>query len=452
MKNWFTESFIYHIYPLGLCGSPYKNPFTNKISYRLNILYDWIEHLKNLGVTAVCIGPLFESSSHGYDTVDYYHIDKRLGDRNSVKNIVDTFHKNGIKVIFDGVFNHVGRDFWAFRDVLKNGKNSWYCHWFDGLNFAQRSPFGDPFTYKTWKKHYSLVKLNLKNKYVKEHLFKAVEMWINELGVDGLRLDASDCLTVSFIKDLKKYTKKIKKDFILLGEIVHGDYRKKVKQDRLDSVTNYQRYRQLYDSFKHKNFYELSNATNHQSGKNGVYKDIVLYSFADNHDVNRIASQLKNRANLYPLYILLFTLSGVPSIYYGSEFGILGKRTKYSDKDLRPSLNLIELYKNKTYTDLLNSIKKLSFIRNNSNAFKYGEYIELFVDKEIYCFIRKFENELYIVIVSSSDSIQKLKIKVPFLKAKFIDLLNNNELFYVNNGLLEINNVWSNWGKILKLL
>jgi cyclomaltodextrinase len=451
MENWFENAFVYHIYPLGLCGAPQRNSFYFPISYRLDYLHTWIQHLKEMGVTAVCIGPLFESSSHGYDTIDYYHVDRRLGDRNSLRKLVESFHNMGIKVIFDAVFNHVGREFWAFKDVLKNGRNSWYCDWFDSLKFGERSPLGDPFTYKTWKKHYSLVKLNLKNKYVKEHLFKAVEMWINELGVDGLRLDAADCLKTKFITDLKKYSQKIKKDFILLGEIVHGDYRKKVTPKKLDTVTNYQRYRQLHDVFKHKNFKELAEATTHQSGKNGVYKNISLYSFADNHDVNRIASQLKDRANLYPLYALLFTLPGVPSIYYGSEFGISGKRTKYSDQTLRPYLNLSDLYKNKKYIDLLNAIKKFSFIRQHSKALKYGDYLDLFVGNEIYCFLRKYENEVYIVIVSSSNTTLSLDLKVPFYKGVFTDVLNNNEIFYVENGNIKIKNIYPNWSKILKL-
>ncbi|RYX99969.1 alpha-amylase, partial [bacterium] len=256
MGHWSERAFVYHIYPLGLCDAPKRNNYYAPVEYRLDYIYQWIDHIADLGVNVVYIGPLFESLTHGYDTTDYYHIDRRLGDRQSLARLIRAFHQRGIRVIVDAVFNHVGRDFWAFKDVMKNQQYSWYCDWFQGLTFSKRSPVGDNFNYKTWKKHYSLVKLNLKNAYVKEHLFKAVEMWINELGVDGLRLDAADCLTVAFIQDLKRFTKKIKPDFWLMGEIVHGDYRKKISNKRLDSITNYQCHGEMVQSFNKNNLLE----------------------------------------------------------------------------------------------------------------------------------------------------------------------------------------------------
>ncbi|MFN8673279.1 MAG: alpha-amylase family glycosyl hydrolase [Candidatus Sericytochromatia bacterium] len=452
MKN-FNQHVFYHIYPLGLCNAPSKNYNHNSISYRLDYLYKWIAHIKNLGVTVVYIGPLFESISHGYDTSDYYHIDKRLGDRQSFAKLVQAFHNVGIKVIVDGVFNHVGRNFWAFKDVLKNNQYSWYCDWFQDLKFGKRSPLGDPFIYKTWKKHYSLVKLNLRNKYVKEHLFKAVEMWINELGIDGLRLDAADCLKIAFIRDLKKFCKKINPDFLLLGEIVHGDYRKKVNEKALDAVTNYQCYEELFSAFNNNDFKALIGSFNREFGSSGLYKNISLYNFIDNHDVNRASSKLKKQEHLYPLHVLLFTMFGSPSIYYGSEFGIDGKRNKYSDSALRPFLNLDDLYKKAKNKDLIRTISNLTKIRKSSEALCYGEYKELLVNNQQFVFSRITKNEYIIVIINSSENDINLDFFVPEVKnAYLVDLLNIGDKFIIFDHRAKINPVWKNWARILKVV
>lgn len=442
---------IYHIYPLGLCNAPRYNNFYSNIEHRINYIYEWIPHIKNLGTTIVYLGPLFESFSHGYDTTDYYHVDRRLGDRNSLSNLIEEFHNNGIKVIVDAVFNHVGRDFWAFRDVLKNGRYSWYCDWFQGLTFDKRSPFGDPFTYKTWKNHYSLVKLNLNNKYVKEHLLKAVEMWINELGVDGLRLDAADCLKVGFIRDLKKYSKKLKPNFILLGEVVHGDYKKRVNEKMLDSVTNYQCHHELYNSFNHNDFGIIAHKLNKKFGDHGIYKNLNLYNFLDNHDVNRIGSVLKNKEHIYPLYSLLFAMSGIPSIYYGSEFGIKGKRTRVDDSPLRPFLELKKLYKKNI--DLVQAISKFSYIRNHSQSLQYGHYKELYVKHHLFAFARFTNHEYMIIIINSSEYTESIEFIIPHIKnAYVIDVLNNNEKFLIQNHKLKVYPLWKNWGRFLKVI
>src|SRR5208337_1381842 len=150
MTHWARDAVVYHIYPLGFCGAPERNDFSCPPAPRLELIYDWIPHLQHLGVTAVYLGPVFESSAHGYDTADYFHLDRRLGKNETLSQLVSSLHQNGMRVILDGVFHHVGRDFWAFRDVLDHHENSPYCDWFQGLSFKSRSPYGDPFTYETW--------------------------------------------------------------------------------------------------------------------------------------------------------------------------------------------------------------------------------------------------------------------------------------------------------------
>jgi len=436
---------------LGFCDAPARNDFYSPVSHRLELIYRWIGHLKNLGINVVQIGPLFEATSHGYDTADYYQVDRRIGDRNSLRNLISTLHQNGIRVIFDAVFNHVGRDFWAFRDVRQKGQFSWYCHWFQGLQFGKRSPFGDPFTYKSWKGHYHLVKLNLNNPYVKEHLLRAVEMWISEFDIDGLRLDAADCLKVGFISDLKKFCKKLKPDFWLLGEIVKGDYRKKSSKTRLDSVTNYQLYGDLLASFNQKNFSPIAKALKWQFGSAGIYKNLNLSPFVDNHDLDRVASRLNKQAHLYPLYALLFTIPGTPALYYGSEFAIKGKKKKQSDAALRPFLDLGKLYRQGD-TDLLAALKIFSQIRKNSSALAQGEYLELYVGQEQFAFARFSRSEYLVILLNSSDYPSGMNFQLPGIQnAQAVDLLNPQDIFLVRNGQIRVEPLWPNWLRILKI-
>lgn len=450
MSHWAKDAFIYHIYPLGLCGAPHHNDFRTAVQHRIDYLYHWLDHLQRLGVNVVYLGPLFESSTHGYDTADYYHVDRRLGNRESLARLVSELHRRGIRVIFDAVFNHVGRDFWAFRDVLQKGGYSWYCDWFQDLKFGRRSPKGDPFTYKPWKKHYDLVKLNLNNKYVKEHLFKAVEMWIRELGADGLRLDAADCLKVGFIRELKKYCLKIKPDFWLLGELVHGDYRKRVNEKMLDCVTNYQCFSELTGSFNQHDFSQIARSLKWQSAHGGNYQNISLYSFADNHDVNRAASRIRKSAHLYPLYALMFTMPGIPSVYYGSEFAVKGKRHRHSDLPLRPSLNPGELYR-KGDVALAEAIGRFSRIRQYSAALRHGHYTELYVAREQLAFARHTGRELAIVTLNSSERPAAMEFHVPGVaNVRLVDLLNPGEYFYIRNYTLRVDPLWPNWVRILQ--
>ena len=202
MNNWINEAIFYHIYPLGFCGAPQFNDNGETVN-RIKKVIDWIPHLKKLSINAIYFGPIFESSEHGYDTKDYLEIDRRLGTKEDFKEVCKNLHDNDIKIVLDGVFNHVGREFWAFKDVQKNGQNSKYCSWFQNLNFGGSSPMGDSFWYEGWHGHYNLVKLNINNPEVIEHLLNAVGNWIDEYDIDGVRLDAADYMDKSFLRNLR---------------------------------------------------------------------------------------------------------------------------------------------------------------------------------------------------------------------------------------------------------
>lgn len=448
MSHWSFDSVFYHIYPLGFCGAPKENDFNSPAVPRLDKIYSWIPHMKSMGVNALYLGPLFESTSHGYDTADYFNVDRRLGTNEQLKSLIGELHRNGMRVILDGVFNHVGRNFKPFNDLQHNGESSPYKSWFYGLDFSHKSPMGDPFRYEAWSGHYNLVKLNLNNHDTREHLFDAVRMWIDYFEIDGLRLDAADCIDIKFLKDLALVTKHKRSDFWLLGEIIHGDYRGWVNKETLDSVTNYECYKGLYSSLNDRNYFEIAYSLNRQFGNSGMYSNMPLYSFADNHDVNRIASVIKNPPHIYPLYCLLFTMPGVPSLYYGSEWAVRGEKRNGSDDALRPSLNIAE-FTNGRSPELTKAISRLSQIRHSSKALKNGDYTQLHVSMDKFAFMRRAEKETVIAVFNSSDEPQALELNIPSLKdVTFKDVLNGNEVFQMKSNKLAIDILYPAWARI----
>lgn len=399
--DWTKEAVMYNIYPLGFAGAPKDNDF--KLTYRLDKIYDWMDNFKKLGINTLVFNPVFESTRHGYDTIDYYKIDSRLGDNNSFKEICDTLHKNGIRIIVDGVFNHVGRDFFAFKDVQQNREGSQYCSWFMNLNFGGNNHYNDGFCYEGWAGHIDLVKLNLDNTQVTDHLIGAVKLWIEEFGIDGLRLDAADCINLEFFKKLRNTCLSLKPDFWLYGEITSGDYNRWANAETLHSVTNYECYKGIYSSHNDHNYFEIAHSLNRQFGNGGIYRNIYTFNFVDNHDVNRVASMLKNKKHLNNCYTLLYTMPGVPCVYYGSEWGIEGARTKYSDYELRPCLDINNI-PNPDY-NLYNHLCKLAKIRKALPALKYGDYFNVNIKNEQLVYRRKSDNQTVYVALNLSDNL-----------------------------------------------
>lgn len=432
MTNWVNKSIFYHIYPLGFCGAPEYND--NIVNYRLDKIKEWIPHLKELNINAVYFGPLFESTKHGYDTKDYYKIDCRLGDNESFKKICEEIHRNGIRIVLDGVFNHVGRDFWAFKDVQQKLGNSEYCNWFQNLNFDGNSPMGDPFWYEGWSGHYDLVKLNLQNKKVVEHLLGAVGMWIDEFKIDGLRLDAADCVDLNFFHQLKDFCKNKRPDFWLMGEIIHGDYNRWANKDTLDSVTNYECYKGIYSSHNDHNYFEIAHSLQRQFQQGGIYQNLCLYSFLDNHDVNRIASNIRDKNHLKNAYTVMYCMPGVPSIYYGSEWAIEGSRSNNSDIALRPELNLNDMVN--ANEELNHFLKKLGKIRISLEALQFGNYKNEYIRNEQLVFSRSYNNQYVYIALNLSGYKQDVEFNAVEGFSKLTDALTGES--FDNTGYLRI--------------
>lgn len=394
---WADESIFYHIYPLGFCGTPEWNDFCSNSQNRIAKVGDWIEQIKKVGANALYLGPIFESTAHGYDTADYFRIDRRLGSNEDFKNVADKLHQNGIKLVLDGVFNHVGRNFWAFQDVKELKGYSRYCDWFN-IHWDCNNGYNDGFCYDGWEGCYDLVRLNLKNTEVKNHIFHAIKTWVEDYDIDGLRLDVAYCLDKDFLRELRCFCKNLKADFWLMGETLHGDYNQWMNDEMLDSVTNYECYKGLFSSYNSKNMFEIAHSIGRQFAETNysLYKGKHLYSFLDNHDVSRISNILNDKKYLKSIYTLLFSMPGIPGIYYGSEWGIDGDK-KSGDRALRPYLD--SPYDN----DLSKHISRLSCIRKECLALKYGNYKQLQLTNESYSFVRELDGQAVVCAINIGD-------------------------------------------------
>ena len=397
--SWYNEAVFYHIYPLGLTGAPKQNEYREPV-HRLNTLLPWIGHIKEIGCTALYIGPLFESVGHGYETTDYRKLDSRLGTNEDLTNFVAACHEKGIKVIFDGVFNHTGRDFFAFKDIQEKRQDSPYVNWYCNVNFGGNTEYNDGFSYENWGGYNLLVKLNQRNPDVQSYICDVIRFWVSEFDVDGIRLDAADVLDFDFMKQLRRTAEEVKPDFWLMGEVIHGDYSRWVNGSTLHSVTNYALHKALFSGHNDHNYFEIAHTVKYLQNMG----DLDLYNFVDNHDVERIYTKLSNKAHFEPVHVLLYTLPGVPSIYYGSEFGIEGRKEKTSDDSLRPAINLADYANAVEKNPCTALVAALGKIRQNTPALSYGSYAELMLTNRQYAFARDLDGVRVIVTVNNDDN------------------------------------------------
>ena len=393
---WAYESVFYQIYPLGFCGAPFEND--GVLEHRIKKVNDWIPHIKKVGANAIYFSPVFESDTHGYNTRDYTKIDTRLGTNEDFAEVCDNLHKEGIKVVLDGVFNHVGRGFWAFQDVLKNREQSPYVNWFGRIAFDGNSNYNDGLWYEGWEGNYDLVKLNLRNEEVIQHIFDAIRGWVKEFDIDGLRLDVAYCLDHDFMRRLRRFCDELKPDFFLLGETLHGDYNQIMNDEMLHSVTNYECYKGLHSSLNSMNMFEINHSLLRQFGPENwtLYKGKHLLSFVDNHDVTRVASILNNKKHLPLIYALAFGMPGIPCVYYGSEWGTEGRK-----EDGDPALRIS--FEEPQWNDLTDFIAKLAKAKKESKALQYGDFTSTVLTNGQCVFKREWEGERVYVAVNATD-------------------------------------------------
>ena len=392
---WAYENVFYQIYPLGFCGAPFEND--GVLEHRILKVNDWIPHIEKLGANAIYFSPVFESDTHGYNTRDYSKIDTRLGTNEDFQSVCKNLHKAGIKVVLDGVFNHVGRGFWAFQDVLEKRWDSPYKDWFH-ISFDGNSNYNDGLWYEGWEGNYDLVKLNLRNEDVIQHIFSCIKGWVEEFDIDGLRLDVAYCLDHDFLRRLRSFCDGLKPDFFLVGETLHGDYNQWMNDSMLHSVTNYECYKGLYSSFNSMNMFEINHSLLRQFGPDNwtLYKGKHLLSFVDNHDVTRVASILSNENHLPLIYALAFGMPGIACVYYGSEWGAKARKEE-GDPALRACFEKPE------WNDLTTFISKLAEAKKHSNALNYGDFRSVLLTNRQCIFERKTDSERVLVAINADD-------------------------------------------------
>ena len=394
---WAYNSVFYQIYPIGFCGAPTQND--GECVPRIRKLLDWSGYLQELGVDSILLNPIFESDSHGYDTRDFKKIDCRLGTNDDFASVCKDLHAHGVKIVLDGVFNHVGRGFWAFKDVQEKKWDSPYKDWFH-INFDGNSNYNDGFWYEGWEGHFELVKLNLQNPAVADYLLECVKYWVDTFDIDGLRLDVAYSLDHGFMQRLRSYVEELKDGFVLIGEVLFGDYNLIVNERMLHSCTNYECYKGIYSSFNSMNLFEIAHSLHRQFGPDPwcIYRGKHLVTFVDNHDVTRLASILTNDKHIPLAYGLLFGMPGIPCLYYGSEWGQPGEKEPDNDYALRPC------FETPMPNELTEYIKQLIRIRQNSDALCNGLYKNIIIQNHQLVFERCSDTERIIVAINAADT------------------------------------------------
>jgi glycosidase len=424
MMKWYEKAVFYHIYPLGFCGAAKQNDGVSE-EHHFDKLKAWLPHIADLGCTAIYIGPLFESVGHGYETTDYKKVDRRLGTNEEFADYVKQCHKMGIQVIVDGVFNHTGREFFAFRDIKEKREQSPYKDWYCNVNFWGNNEYNDGFSYDNWGGYNLLVKLNQRNPAVRDYIYDVIHFWVKEFDIDGIRLDAADVLDFDFMKGLRHLANGVKEDFWLMGEVIHGDYSRWANQETLHSVTNYELHKGMYSGHNDHNYFEIAHTIRRLQGLCG---QTPLYNFVDNHDVARIYNKLNNKAHLIPVHMLLFTLPGIPSIYYGSEFAVEGAKEKGSDDSLRPCLDLEECMNRKEGKELLHLLRRLGQLKQEIPELSEGEYKELVLTNRQFAFARVFGDGAIITAVNNDDNEAAIQVPLPMGATRAIDLITMEKL------------------------
>jgi cyclomaltodextrinase / maltogenic alpha-amylase / neopullulanase len=337
----------YHVYPMGFLGAELANSAPGAVggpvTHRLPQLVDWLDYLAELGITALLLGPIFESETHGYDVVDPFRVDRRLGTEEDLVQLIDECHRRSLRVALDVVFHHVGRGHGHFRDVLAKGSQSAWRDWFE-IDFGRSGR--DGFAYANFEGHDHLVKLNHTNRAVLDWAVDVARYWVDR-GVDAFRLDAAYALPPAFVAAFADRVRELRPDLFLVGEVIRGDYKRMVREMHLSTVTQYELWKGIWSSLNDGNFFELSHALNRHED---FCQHFSPWTFVGNHDTTHIATQLRDRRDLGHALVVLFTVPGTPAIYAGDEQGAEGRKYERAggDAEIRrpPPFRPTELVRN----------------------------------------------------------------------------------------------------------
>ena len=334
MSSWSDHVIWWHVYPLGFTGAEREAlPDGASPVSRLRKLEPWLDYLLELGANGLALGPVFDSETHGYDTVDHLRVDRRLGTDEDLAWLVDRCRSRGIRVLLDGVFSHVGRGFGPFRDVLENGRDSRYAGWFR-IHWDRPGPDGAPFDYDDFEGHHHLVALDHTNPEVVEYVADVMSHWL-AFGADGWRLDAAYAAPPRFWAETLTRVRQHHHEAWFVGEVIHGPYEPWISGAGLDSVTQYELWKAVWSSLNDHNFWELGWALQRHDQFATAFRPLT---FLGNHDVTRVASKIFDERHLGHAEAVQFTVAGVPSIYAGDEQAFTGvkEETPTGDDAVRP--------------------------------------------------------------------------------------------------------------------
>ncbi|MET0446297.1 MAG: alpha-amylase family glycosyl hydrolase, partial [Pseudorhodoplanes sp.] len=279
LRDWVERAVFWHVYPLGFVGAEREATAEAPVQHRLRHLVGWLDYAVQLGVSGLLLGPIFASSTHGYDTIDHFRIDPRLGDEADFDALIAAAKGRGLRVVLDGVFNHVGRDHPRFQRAIANRANTADAAWFR-LNWPEHGGAPD---YADFEGHRQLVALNHDAPEVVDHVTQVMTHWLDR-GAAGWRLDAAYAMPRPFWRKVLPAVRAAHPQAYILGEVIHGDYAGFVRETGVDAVTQYELWTAIWSALNDRNFFELAGALERH---NALLEIFVPQTFIGNHDVTR---------------------------------------------------------------------------------------------------------------------------------------------------------------------
>lgn len=418
-EKWLQESIIYQIFPDRFCNGDNSKNIEGTLSWGkgkvntksmyggdLRGVIEKLSYLKELGVNLIYLTPVFKSTTnHKYNTKDYFDIDPQFGTINEARELVEKAHNNGIKIIFDAVFNHSGSDFFAFKDLIKNQQQSKYKEWYFIDSWPVSQAKDKYYTFANGCEN--MPKLNTNNEEVKEYLLSVGEYWIKEIGIDGWRLDVCDEVGHEFWRAFRKRIKKANKNTIIIGEIMH-EANSFLKGDQLDGIMNYPFKNAIIDFFG-KNIINAREFLDIMAENRVLYMDSIIrqmWNLIGSHDTKRIYNECEGNINKIKLAIAYqFLYIGVPYIYYGDEIGLDGE----DDPDNRKCMIWDEENQNK---DLLNFYKMMIKLRKANKELIYGDFEEIYCKNDLLAFKRVLKDTNILVLFNNSDKDEAIELNL----------------------------------------
>ena len=411
VPQWAANKVVYQIFPSRFAATQpvdkklwYKAPITpmDDLHGNLRGIIEHLDYIKDLGIDVVYLTPIFKSNScHKYDTIDYYQVDPSFGTTEDLKELVQKSHERGMKVVLDAVYNHSGREFFAFQDILEKGEKSKYLDWYFIDELPPRGEWGEIPNFKCFGYYGGMPKLNLKNPEVEKYITDVACYWIRECDIDGWRLDVGDEISHFFWKNFRKAIKAVKKDMLIIGEIWHyaGDF---LEGDEWDTVMNYPFYLNLIDLLADEkiNVSQFVQNLGYLKGRLNKKCYPLMWNLIDSHDTARflhLCNDNKKKQHLAAAFQLL--LPGMPMVYYGDEYAMPGA----NDPDCRRGMYWDEEYQDK---EMYNWYKKLMQIRKAHACIVEGEMIETIAndDEDTIVMIRKNGEETIAMLFNCGNS------------------------------------------------